>query len=75
MTINYTEMNRLYPLQKAALTRALKSGSRDKVVAACRKAVRQWNANGGGWPDDWSRWQRALDDTLPMCGTRLEDLE
>lgn len=74
MPINYAEMNRLYPSQKAALTRALKSGSRDKVVAACRKAVAQWNANGGAWPDDWARWQRALDDTLPGGNTRLEDL-
>jgi hypothetical protein len=27
------------------------------------------------WPDDWSRWQRALDDATGSLGAvRLEDL-
>lgn len=55
-------MNHHHAAQKAALTRAIRSGSLEKVENACRKAVAEWNAAGGYWPDDWSRWQRALDD-------------
>ena len=53
--------------QKAALTRAKNSGDPEKVVLACQKAVREWNADhpcAGAWPDHWSSWQRALDDAL-----------
>jgi hypothetical protein len=59
MPIDYARMKKLYPQQKAALTRAGKDP--DKVLAACQKAVREWNEIGA-WPDEWSRWQRALDD-------------
>ena len=45
--------------QKAALTRAVNSGSFQKVVDATRKVLSEW---GNVWPDDWARWQRALDD-------------
>jgi hypothetical protein len=62
--INYAEMNRIFPRQKAALTRAIKSGDRDKLILAIRDAVRAWNKIGA-WPDDWARWQRALDDYRP----------
>lgn len=66
---DYLAANKVFRAQKAALTRAIKSGDRDKVLVACRKAVRQWNADfpfAGMWPDDWSRWQRALDDVFPV---------
>lgn len=52
---------RRWPKQKAALTRAIKKGHA-AVVEATRKVVIEWNEDGP-WPDDWSRWQRALDDT------------
>jgi len=61
--IDYAEMNRLYPRQKSALTRAINSGDRDKLILAVRDAVRAWN-NIGAWPDGWARWQRAVDDVL-----------
>lgn len=61
--IDYDRMNREHPKQKAALTRAIKTGDAEKVAAACKKAVTAWNEIGA-WPDDWSRWQRALDDAL-----------
>lgn len=63
MGIDYALMSRRYPKQKAALTRAVKSKDTDKIVAACKKAVAEWD-EAGAWPDDWSRWQRALDDAL-----------
>ncbi len=67
--------------QRAALTRAEKVGEprseerRKAVVLACAKTVREWEESGWHWPDDWSRWQRALDDAFPVFhGPNLEDL-
>lgn len=64
---DYANANRVFRRQKAALTRAVNSGDPEKVALACRKAVREWSQPpfNGCWPDDWSRWQRALDDVLP----------
>ena len=59
-----------YAAQKARLTRALKSGDPSKVVAECRRVKQEWNANY--WPDDWSRWQRALGDVGIV--TNLDDI-
>lgn len=61
MSIDYAKMSREFPKQKAALTRAAKKGHA-AVVATTRTTVAQWNETGA-WPDDWSRWQRALDDS------------
>lgn len=65
--IDYNESNKMFRAQKAALTRAINSGDPDKVVGACKKAKDEWSRHpfNGAWPDDWSRWQRALDDVLP----------
>lgn len=52
-------MSRKFSQQKAALTRALRSGDVAKVVGECRRVKREW---GDAWPDDWSRWERALYD-------------
>jgi len=72
--IDYERMKRVRPMQKAALTRARKSGDSDKVVLACAAAVKEWDAIGC-WPDDWSTWQIALDDALGWGhGVRLESL-
>lgn len=73
--IDYQRMNRRGPALKATLTRAVKSGDRDRVVIACRDAVREWDEIGA-WPDDWSRWQRALDDCFPVFhAPDLRDLD
>ena len=59
-------MSKTYSQQKAALTRAINKPEgelRQKaVVKACKEAVADWNKTG--WPDGWSRWQRALGDTF-----------
>ena len=60
MSIDYAKMQREFPKQKAALTRALKKDYA-AVVATTRKTIAQWNETGA-WPDDWAHWQRALDD-------------
>ena len=61
--IDYERMRREWPKQKAALTRAVKSGSAEKVAAVCIAAVKVWD-EVGAWPDDWSLFVRALDDVL-----------
>jgi broad specificity phosphatase PhoE len=64
-----------YKRQKTALTRAENlSDPKEKraaVLAAAQQAVKEWGKNA--WPDDWSRWQRALDSV--GIHTQLEDLE
>lgn len=62
--IDYERMQREHPKQKAALTRAVKTGDAEKVAAVIKQAIVVWNEIGA-WPDDWSTWQRALDDLLP----------
>lgn len=73
--IDYARMQRISRGQKSALTRAVNSGDLDKIIAVCGKAVREWNEIGA-WPDDWARWQRAIDDASPgfVGGLRLEYL-
>jgi len=56
----YALTPREYRALKSALTRALRSGSRQKVLETCRKAFLTFEALG--YTDDWSRWQRAQDD-------------
>ena len=63
----------IFRQQKSALTRALNTSNpelrADRVERAVRGAVHAWNLVdgpfGGWWPDDWARWQRALDDSRP----------
>lgn len=62
--IDYDRMKREWPKQKAALTRAVKSGSAEKVAGVCIAAVKVWD-EVGAWPDDWFHFQRALGDMLP----------
>lgn len=73
--VDYAALNKMVKRQRAALTRAENSGDPDKVVIACRNAVREWRKPGAMWPDDWSRWQRALDDALGVFNSvQLESL-
>jgi isopenicillin N synthase-like dioxygenase len=83
---------RTYSQQKAGLTRAInkaKAGPTLRAVATVQaEVVRtleewssvEWKAAHGtnAWPDDWSRWQRALDDAAALEGRwfapRLEEL-
>lgn len=72
--IDYERMNRVFPRQKAALTRAVNSGDPERVAAACVAAMNEWDEIGA-WPDDWARWQRALSDILPWNQqVNLDDL-
>ena len=84
MAIDYARMQKSGPKLKAQLTRATKLSDPDAryraVLLACKNAVTEWNAVGA-WVDDWSRWQRALDDaafairlTPGFVHLRLEDV-
>lgn len=63
--VDYDALNKMVKRQKAALTRARNSGNPEKVIIACRDAVREWNKPGAIWPDNWSLWERTLNDMLP----------
>jgi hypothetical protein len=85
--IDYARMNRMYPKQKAALTRAMNAWrasnpdrfsdvltpEMQKVVLVCRETVKEWDEIGC-WPDQWNHWQIALDDVLGRRSVRLESL-
>lgn len=62
--IDYDRMQREFPKQKRALTRAKNSGDAEKVAAVCKSAIAVWNEIGA-WPDDWSLFERTLNDLLP----------
>jgi hypothetical protein len=64
--VDYKALNKMVRRQRAALTRAVNSGDPERIVLVCRDAVREWNAPGCMWPDDWAHWQRALHDVLPF---------
>jgi hypothetical protein len=73
--IDYARANALHRKRKAALTRAVNSGDPERIVLECKAAVAEWDQPGLSWPDDWSRWQCALDDALGWRNSvRLEDL-
>lgn len=61
--IDYDRMNKVYPKQKAALTRAVKTKDPEVIAKVCKAAITEWDAIGA-WPDGWHRWQVALDDAL-----------
>ena len=74
MAIDYARMSKRHPVHKRALTLAVKSGDREQIRSACAAIVAEWDEIGA-WPDDWSHWQRALDDAYPVFqAPRLEDL-
>lgn len=61
--IDYARAKKNGPKLKGALTRAVNSGDSEKIRTACLKAVREWD-EWGAWPDDWARWQCALNDSM-----------
>lgn len=62
--IDYERAKKESPALKAMLTRAQHRADAESrwvyVKNGCIRAVASWN-EWGAWPDNWSRWQRALD--------------
>jgi hypothetical protein len=63
--IDYERMRQLHPRELAALTRARKHGDVGKLAELIARTVLEWDEIGC-WPDDWHKWQCALDDALPF---------
>lgn len=64
--------NAQFRAQKSALTRAINSGKSSMIEFTVRKTVAEWNDGHYAWPDDWARWQRALDDSRPWNAPYLD---
>lgn len=62
--IDYQRLTDLRRAQRMTLSNAINSGDANRIAAVCKAAVAEWN-DLGAWPDDWSNWQRALNDALP----------
>lgn len=63
--VDYAALNRMVKRQRGQLTRAKNTGDPEKVAAVVKKHVAEWDAPGAMWPDDWSLWERTLNDMLP----------
>jgi hypothetical protein len=73
--IDYPAAQKEHKRHMRALTVAINSKDPDKVVLACASAVADWDKSGRAWPDNWSRWQCALDDSRPWNqSVQLDDL-
>jgi hypothetical protein len=55
--------------------RELARGARAKLVDEVRRTIAEWESpewsarygvRQGAWPDDWARWQRAIDEVFPV---------
>jgi hypothetical protein len=77
MTLAENEIRRQYRQQKSALTRAVNSGDPGKVKATCIRALAEWSTWPHGWPDDWTRWNIALQDATggAVHGMHLDELQ
>jgi hypothetical protein len=62
--IDYDRMKKVYPQQKAELTRVAKTGDPERIAAVVKKHIVVWNEIGC-WPDNWAHWQITLNDALP----------
>jgi hypothetical protein len=51
-----------YRSLKTKLAKALNEKSSEKIIVECRRAFSVFEQKG--FPDDWSRWQRAMDDAV-----------
>lgn len=72
--IDYAEAKRQSPKLKAKITRARKSGDPMKAVIAVAENILAWDEIGC-WPDNWSEWQRALDDVFGFpAGPSVDDV-
>jgi hypothetical protein len=47
---------------KSRLTRAIRSGNSQRVLAVVEETFAEWDAGDFAYPDDWHRWERARFD-------------
>lgn len=58
----YTLTQKEYRNLKSRLTRVINKKDPEKIIAECQYAINLFAERG--YPDDWARWQRALDDAM-----------
>jgi hypothetical protein len=58
MTTNYLTKAQ-YSAAKSRLTRAVRSGNRQRVLDVVAETFAEWDAGDFAYPDDWHRWERA----------------
>lgn len=58
--MSYTLTQNEYKSLKSRLTRAINSQNQQNIIAECNRALAIFEQKG--YPDDWSRWERAKDD-------------
>jgi len=56
--------NQQFKAAKAALTRAVRSGDRQRVIDHVAATFDRWDRDDVAYPDDWHRWERARQDAL-----------
>jgi len=62
---DYAKLNAIVKQQRRQLAAAVRKGDVENLAAVIKSHVARWNEPDMIWPDDWSAWQRALDDALP----------
>jgi hypothetical protein len=76
-TIDYDLAKRRGSVYKAKLTRALRSaddvGKGNRVLKAVAENIVFWD-EVGAWPDDWHRWQAALDEVYGPFFTTVDQV-
>lgn len=55
---------RKYSAQKAALTRAIRTGDPYRIKAECNRFFNEYEEAGVPLPDDWHRWNVAGNDAV-----------
>lgn len=66
MTTTQYLTKKQYSAAKARLTRAVRSGDRQKVIDTVTAQFAEWDAGDYAFPDDWHRWERARQDARMM---------
>lgn len=75
MLANNLRHTRQWAQQQAALATAVADKDRRELQRVIREAVAVRDKEWGYWPDNWSAFQRALDEVLPWNeGAMLEDV-
>lgn len=57
-TTNYLSAGQ-FRAAKSRLTKAVRSGNHQRVIAVVEETFAQWDDGDFAYPDDWHRWERA----------------
>lgn len=57
---SYTLTQKEHTALKGRLMKVVNAGDPEKIIAEAEHAIKLFEEKG--WPDDWSRWERAKED-------------